>query len=325
VTARHQAHADVWRPIASLSDQAVAEQIRADRIDVLVDLIMHMRGSRLLVFARKPAPVQVTWLAYPGTTGLSTMDYRLSDPNLDPPGFDNRYAERSIRLRETFWCYEPHGMSEDIHQVLPDPGELPAYKNRFLTFGCLNGFYKVNAATIQRWGRLMHRVEHSRLHLHAAVGQRRNDVLAQLEHLGVTADRVEFIPYQPQLDYLAEYRRIDLCLDPLPFNGGTTSLDAFWMGVPILTQVGRTVVGRMGLTQLTNLQLSDFAADDEEQFIALGQRWAEDLSGLGEIRRTLRERMASSPLMEASKFARRMETAFRYMWEEWIAHGDSAA
>jgi predicted O-linked N-acetylglucosamine transferase (SPINDLY family) len=319
VTARLQSHADVWRPIASLSDNAVAEQIRADGIDILMDQTMHMRQNRLLAFARKPAPIQVAWLAYPGTTGLSTMDYRLTDPYLDPPDFDDRYTEKSIRLPETFWCYEPHGMSGDFHEVLPDPGELPAGKNGFFTFGCLNGFHKINAATLQRWGRLMQRVERSRLHLLAPSGQRRKDVLAQLQPFGITSDRVEFINAQPRPAYLAEYRRIDLCLDPLPYNGHTTSLDAFWMGVPVLTQVGRTLVGRAGLSQLINLQLSDFAADDDEQFISLGQRWAGDLSGLAEIRRNLRERMASSPLMDAKKFAGRMEGAFRQMWNQWIA------
>jgi predicted O-linked N-acetylglucosamine transferase (SPINDLY family) len=283
-----------------------------------MDQTMQMGGSRLLVFARKPAPVQVTWLAYPGTTGLSTMDYRLTDPHLDPMGFDDRYTEKSIRLPETFWCYEPHGMSEDIHEVLPDAGELPAHKNGFFTFGCLNGFYKINRQTIERWARLMQHVERSRLHLLTPCGRCREDVLAQLQPLGITSNRVEFIPSQIRSRYLAEYRRIDLCLDPLPYNGHTTSLDAFWMGVPVLTQVGRTLVGRAGLSQLINLQLPDFAAEDEEQFIALGRRWAEDLSVLSEIRRTLRERMASSPLMDAKKFAGRMESAFRYMWNQWI-------
>jgi len=318
VTARHQAQADVWRPIASLSDEAVAEQIRADGIDILMDLTMHMKYSRLLAFARKPAPVQATWLAYPGTTGLSRMDYRVTDPYLDPPGYDDRYTEKSVRLPETYWCYEPQAISEDVHEVFPKPGELPAGKNGFFTFGCLNGFHKINAAAIQRWGRLMKSVERSRLHLHAPRSRCREDVLAQLQLVGITPDRVEFIKAQYRPAYLAEYQRIDLCLDPLPYNGGTTSLDAFWMGVPVLTQIGRTVVGRMGLSQLTNLQLSDFAADNDEQFMSLGHRWAGDLSGLAEIRRNLRERMASSPLMDAKKFAGRMESAFRQMWNQWI-------
>ena len=325
VTARHQAHADVWRPITSLSDHVVAEQIRADGIDILMDLTMHTNLSRLLAFARKPAPVQATWLAYPGTTGLSTIDYRLTDPHLDPPGFDDRYTEKSVRLPETFWCYEPFGMCGDVPEIYPDPGELPASKNGFVTFGCLNGFFKVNGPTVRRWGRLMQRVAGSRLHMLAPQGKCREGLLAQLETCGITAHRVEFIAFQPRPVYLAEFRRIDLCLDPLPYNGHTTSFDSFWMGVPVLTQVGRTLVGRAGLGQLMNLQLPDFAAEDEEQFISLGQRWAEDLSGLAEIRRTLRERMALSPLMDASKFARGMETAFRFMWEEWITHGYSAA
>jgi predicted O-linked N-acetylglucosamine transferase (SPINDLY family) len=246
------------------------------------------------------------------------MDYRLTDPQLDPPDFDDRYTEKSVRLPETFWCFEAQGMSEDIHEMLPDPGELPAYRNGSFTFGCLNGFYKINAATLQRWGRLMQVVERSRLHLHAPGGQCRQEVLAQLQPFGITSDRVEFINTQPRPAYLAEYLRIDLCLDPLPYNGGTTSLDAFWMGVPVLTRVGRTVVGRMGLSQLITLELPDFAADDDEQFISLGRRWAGDLSGLAEIRRTLRERMAYSPLMDAEKFASRMESAFRQMWNQWI-------
>jgi predicted O-linked N-acetylglucosamine transferase (SPINDLY family) len=209
-------------------------------------------------------------------------------------------------------------MSEDIHEVLPEPGELPAHKNGFFTFGCLNGFYKINRDTIERWGRLMQRVERSRLHLLAPRGRCRQEVLAQLQPLGITSDRVEFIDFQVRPGYLAEHRRIDLCLDPLPYNGHTTSLDGFWMGVPVLTQMGRTLVGRAGLSQLINLQLPDFAAEDEDHFIELGQRWAEDLTALAEIRRTLRERMASSPLMDAGKFARRMESAFRYMWNEWL-------
>jgi predicted O-linked N-acetylglucosamine transferase (SPINDLY family) len=164
----------------------------------------------------------------------------------------------------------------------------------------------------------MQRVDRSRLHLLAPQGKCRESLLAQLEPFGVTSDRVEFIAFQPRPAYLAEYRRVDLCLDPLPYNGHTTSLDAFWMGVPVLTQIGRTLVGRAGLSQLINLQLPDFAPEDHEQFIALGQRWAGDLSGLAEIRRTLRQRMAYSPLMDGKKFARRMESAFRQMWNQWI-------
>jgi protein O-GlcNAc transferase len=318
VTTRLQRNADVWRPVSRLSDEAIAQQIRDDGIDILVDLTMHMAYARPFVFARRPAPVQVCWLAYPGTTGLSTMDYRLTDPHLDPPGFEKYYTEQSIHLPETFWCYDPFGMIGGDPEQLPDPNELPALKNGFFTFGCLNDFSKLNAATLQRWGRLMQTVDRSRLRLLAPQGPCRQWVFDQLHPFGISSDRIQFINRQPRTPYLAEYHQIDLCLDTLPYNGHTTSLDAFWMGVPVLTQVGRTVVGRAGLSQLKNLQLLDFAAESEEQFIQLGQRWAADLSELAEIRHTLRDRMASSPLMDGKKFARNMEAAYRQMWNNWI-------
>ena len=135
ITAKLRAHADVWRQVAPLSDSALAEMIRADGIDILIDLSMHMGHARPLVFARKPAPVQAAWFAYPGTTGIWSMDYRLTDPYLDPPGFDNRYTEESIRLPDTFWCYDPYGMEEKNAGQLPEPGELPTNRNGFVTFG----------------------------------------------------------------------------------------------------------------------------------------------------------------------------------------------
>jgi protein O-GlcNAc transferase len=316
VSARLQSYADVWRPVSRLSSDAIAQQIRGDSIDILVDLTMHMAYARPFVLAQKPAPVQVCWLAYPGTTGLSAMDYRLTDPHLDPPGFEKYYTEQSIYLPETFWCYDPYGMIAAVPEQLPDPNELPAIKNGFLTFGCLNDFAKLNVATLQRWGRLMQTVNNSHLHLLAPQGSCRQWVLDQLQPFGISADRIQFINRQPRTPYLAEYHQIDLCLDTLPYNGHTTSLDAFWMGVPVLTQIGRTVVGRAGLSQLRNLQLPDFAAESDQQFIHLGQRWANDLPALAEIRRTLRGRMASSPLLDGQKFARNMEAAFRQMWHD---------
>ena len=318
VTIRLQQWPKIWRHTAPLSDHEVSELIRADGIDVLIDLTMHMRASRPLVFARKPAPIQAAWLAYPGTTGLSTMDYRLTDPYLDPPGFETRYTERSIYLPETFWCYEPRGMCQSDAESLPEPNELPAVKNGFITFGCLNDPPKLNEATLLRWAKLMHAVGNSRLHVLARPGRCREFIMNILQCAGISADRIVFVQFQPRPAYLAEYQRIDLCLDTLPYNGHTTSLDSFWMGVPVLTQIGRTVVGRAGYSQLMNLQLPDFAAETEEQFIALGRRWANDLPGLAEIRRTLRERMTSSPLMDAPRFARHIESAFKDMWKQRI-------
>jgi protein O-GlcNAc transferase len=259
----------------------------------------------------------VAWLAYPGTTGIWSMDNRLTDPHLDPPGFESRYTETSIRLPDTFWCYEPYGMEEKNSAPLPEPSELPAIRNGFVTFGCLNEFSKISAGTLQRWGRLMRSVPNSRIHLLAPRGRCRDAVLEQLKPFGIASERVEFIERKRRPAYLAEYQRIDLCLDTLPYNGHTTSLDAFWMGVPVLTQIGKTVVGRAGFSQLTNLQLPDFTAETDEQFIELGRRWASDLSSLSEIRRTLRDRMSASPLMDGKRFARNMEASLRQMWHRW--------
>ena len=309
VTERLRGYADVWRSTVGLSDQQVADLVRSDQIDILVDLTMHTANNRLLVFARKPAPVQVAWLAYPGTTGLSTIDYRLTDPYLDPPGlFDAFYSEESIRLPDTFWCYDP--LTDQ-----PPVNALPALENGFITFGCLNNFCKVNDGCLALWAQVLQAVPQSRLLLLAPRGQAREHVLARLEQEGIAAPRVEFADRQPRLEYLKLYHRIDMALDPLPYNGHTTSLDAFWMGVPTLTLVGKTVVGRAGWSQLCNLGLQELAAETPEQYVALAARLAGDLSRLQELRGTLRQRMLRSPLMDGKRFARHVEQAYRQMWQ----------
>jgi len=203
--------------------------------------------------------VQAAWLAYPGTTGLAAMDYRLTDPFLDPPGVDHFYSEKSIRLPETFWCYDP--LCEDL-----DVGPLPASTNGYITFGCLNNFCKVTQPTLALWAEILAAAANSRLILLAAHG------------------------------------------------GHTTSLDSFWMGVPVVTRIGSTVVGRAGWSQLCNLDLKELAADSDEQFVKIAVEWAADLPRLSELRKDLRPRMKRSPLMDAPRFARNMEAAYREMW-----------
>jgi predicted O-linked N-acetylglucosamine transferase (SPINDLY family) len=311
LTERLRGHVDVWRDTLGLSDERVAELVRRDQIDILVDLTMHMAGNRLLVFARKPAPVQVTWVAYPGTTGLSSMDYRLTDPYLDPPGrFDAYYAEQSIRLADTFWCYDP----------LIDPvpvNALPAVHNGYLTFGCLNNFWKVNDGVLALWAKVLQAVPQSRLLLLAPMDHARDRVLARLDEAGIVAGRVEFVRKQPRPEYLTLYHRIDLGLDPLPYNGHTTSLDAFWMGVPTLTLIGKTVVGRAGWSQLCNLGLQELAAATPQEFVTLAARLAGDLPRLQGLRGTLRRQMQGTPLMDSQRFARQVEQAYRQMWHRW--------
>ena len=311
LTERLRGYADVWRSISGLSDQQAADLVRRDQIDILVDLKLHTADNRLLLFARKPAPVQVSWLGYPGTTGLATIDYRLTDPYLDPPGlFDAFSAEESLRLPDTFWCYDP--LTDQ-----PPVNSLPALKSGAITFGCLNNFCKVNDGCLALWARVLQAVPRSRLLLLAPPGPARDKVLARLGQEGIAASRVDFAARQSRPEYLKLYHQIDLGLDPLPYNGHTTSLDAFWMGVPVLTLVGKTAVGRAGWSQLCNLDLKELAAETPEQFVAMAAQLAGDLPRLEDLRRTLRQRMLQSPLMDANRFARNMESVYRQIWRRW--------
>jgi protein O-GlcNAc transferase len=311
VSERLRAFVDVWRTTVGLTDEQVSDMVRKDQIDILVDLALHTANNRLLVFARKPAPVQCTWLGYPGTTGLSAMDYRLTDPYLDPPGEnDSHYSERSIRLPDTFWCYDPHGDQTPVNA-------LPALSNGLITFGCLNKFNKLNDGVLMLWARVLHAVPQSRLLLLAPNGPARDHILALLEQQGIDERRLEFVDRQPRQQYLQLYHRVDLCLDPMPVNGHTTSLDAFWMGVPTITLIGNTVMGRAGWSQLCNLGMPDLAARSPNDYVALAVQLAGDMPRLQELRATLRARMRASPLMDGKRFARHMEQAYRQMWRTW--------
>jgi len=313
LTARHQASVDHWRSVVPLSDEQVANMIRQDRIDILIDLTMHMERGRILVFAHKPAPIQVCWLASPGTTGLKTIDYRITDPYLDPPESNAAcYSEQSLRLADTFWCYEPLTDS-------PAVNPLPALTNDYITFGCLNNFCKVNDATLELWSRVLNRVEGSRLVLLVPEGSARERVLSVLNHAGLASERIKFVARQPREQYLEVYHQIDIGLDTLPYNGHTTSLDSYWMGVPVVTLVGNTVVGRAGLSQLSNLGLPDLVTHSPEQFVEVAARLAADRPRLSELRANLRNIMQRSPLMDSSRFARNMETAFKAMWHKWCS------
>ncbi len=311
LTDRLRGYADVWRDIVGLSDLQTDDLVRRDQIDILVDLKMHTANNRLLVFARKPAPVQVTWLGYPGTTGLSTIDYRLTDRYLDPPGlFDAFYSEESVRLPDTFWCYDP--MTDE-----PSINALPALQLGVVTFGCLNNFCKVNDGCLELWAQVLRAVPRSRLLLQAPRGLARDKVLAGLQGEGIAAARVVFADKLARPEYLKLYHQIDLALDPFPYNGHTTSLDAFWMGVPTLTMPGKTVVGRAGWSQLCNLGLKELAAETPALLVARAAELAGDLPRLQALRGTLRQRMSQSPLMDAGRFARHVEQAYRLMWRRW--------
>ena len=314
-TRRLAGYADVWREVCPLCDAALCELIRADRIDLLVDLTMHMAHGRPLAFARKPAPIQVAWLAYPGTTGLDAIGYRLTDPYLDPPepGVDEQYTEKSLRLPATFWCYAP------LENPPPAVNPLPALANGYVTFGCLNNFCKVNQGVLKLWAQVLVSVADSRLMLLADEGSLRERTLNLLESLGVSRQRVSFFGKRPRPEYLKLYQLIDIGLDTLPYNGHTTSLDSYFMRVPVVTLVGRTVVGRAGFSQLTNLGLPELIARTPEEYLRIARNLATDPGRLAGIRATLRSRMQASPLMDGAAFARGIEAAYRQMWRKWCA------
>jgi protein O-GlcNAc transferase len=312
-TRRIARHVDVWREVRALDDDALCRLVREDGIDILVDLTMHMANGRPLLFARKPAPVQIAWLAYPGTTGIDAIDYRLSDPRLDPDGFDAHYTERTLRLADSFWCYDP--LSDDV-----EPGPPPSVARGYLTLGCLNNPCKLTDRTLELWSGVMRALPDARLKLMAPAGRHRRRLLERLGTHGVDAARVSFLEFRPRAEYLRAYRDIDFGLDTLPYNGHTTSLDALWMGVPIVTRVGATSVGRAGLSQLFHLNLVDLAAESDAAFVERAVALARDVPRLSALRRTLRARMQRSPLMNASRFAKNVEHAYR---RAWAAHRNS--
>jgi tetratricopeptide (TPR) repeat protein len=311
-TQRIRAYADDWRDIAAMDDEQAASCIRRDGIDILVDLAMHTDRNRLPLFARKPAPVQACWLAYPGATGLSAIDYRLTDRFFDPHerGAEPAGAERAVRLPDCLWCYDPLTCE-------PEVGPLPAKRVGHVRFGCLNSFTKINEPLLELWARVLRETEGSRLLLFAPQGEARQRTASSFIRHGIDAGRIEFLGHHGHSEYLALYRDIDIALDPVPFNGGTTSLEALWMGVPVVTLVGATVVGRGGYSLAMNLGLPELVANGDDEYVTIASGLARELDRLGELRAGLRARLERSPLMDAPRFARGVEAAFREMWRTW--------
>ncbi|MGA7778023.1 MAG: tetratricopeptide repeat protein [Paraburkholderia sp.] len=319
LTQRLATYADVWRDVRELDDERLAQQIRADGIDVLVDLAMHMADGRPLLFARKPAPVQVAWLAYPGTTGIEAIDYRLTDPRLDPIDASaepeasrqsTHYTERSLHVPDSFWCYDP--LTDE-----PVVNALPALSAGYLTFGCLNNPCKLTDRTLAMWGAVLREVPDACLLLMAPAGNADRSLAQRIARQGIDLERVSFTPFQPRADYLRTYHQIDLGLDTFPYNGHTTSLDSLWMGVPMVTRIGETAVGRGGLSQLFNLGLTELAGDSDEAFVRIAVELAHDWPRLAALRESLRPRMTQSPLMDGARFTAHIEAAYRQIWQTW--------
>ena len=311
VTRRIQGCCDHWCDIVTFTDAQLADRVRQDKIDILVDLALHTAKNRLLTFVRKPAPVQVSFAGYPGGTGVEAIDYHLTDAFLEPPHADSAHGfDVPFQLPASFWCYEGLALVRPV-------GPLPALAEGRVTFGCLNNFCKINDRTLQLWARVVLGVPGSCLLLLAPKGSARERTISLFEHAGLTADRIEFADRLPRESYLALYRRIDVGLDTFPYNGHTTSLDSYWMGVPVVTLVGPTPVSRAGWSQLSNLGLTELAATTPDEYVRIASALACDLPRLAALREGLRERMLRSPLMDGAQFARGLESAYRTMWRRW--------
>jgi predicted O-linked N-acetylglucosamine transferase (SPINDLY family) len=293
----------------------LAELIRQDGIDILVDLAGHTTDNSLLALARKPAPVQATWIGYPNTTGLEAMDYRLTDAISDPPGqTESWHSEQLVRLPKTFSCYCAPAES-------PAVGPLPALANGFVTFGSFNNFRKLSDPTIAVWARLLREIPTARLLLKSQ-GLGNPQALKLLRDrfvgTGVSAERIQFHGAGLSKEqHMGLYNQVDLCLDPFPYNGTTTTCDALWMGVPVVTLAGRTHVARVGLSLVSNLGFPEWAVETPEAFVAKCQALTGDLPGLASLRLRLREQMRLSPLCDAPQFVGHLENAFREMWQRW--------
>ncbi len=314
-TARLRALVPEWRSVHELDDEGAAELIRRDRVDILVDLGGHTAGGRPRLLALKPAPLQVSWLGYPDTTGLEEVDYRLSDELADPPGLtDGFYTERLVRLPAPFLCYRPPAEA-------PAPGPPPVRRQGRITFGAFHNLAKIHPEVAQVWAQILRAVPGSRLLMKAAAlgeARVRERIRKLFASCGLEGSRLELRGRVPELSgHLAVYGEVDIALDAFPYAGTTTTCEALWMGVPVITLVGRTHASRVGLSLLSAVGLAELAKASLPEYVAAAVSLAGEPDRLGELRAGLRERMGASPLTDGRRFVRRLEEAYRAMWRRW--------
>lgn len=322
VSERLRSHGALWRHVAGRTDAMLVSAILADAPDLLVDLGGHTGVSRLRAFASRVAPVQITYLGYPNTTGVRAMDYRLVDATTDPAPLADAFAtEKLIRFAPVAWAYLPP-------ENAPEPGPLPASTNGYVTFGAFNNFTKVTDETLHVWGRLLAAVPGSRLLLKAdglaepAVG---DPIRARLRAAGVPEERVELLSRTPDtLSHLALYRRVDIALDTFPYHGTTTTCEALWMGVPVVTLAGDSHVSRVGVSLLQTVGLPGWIARDDKDYIRIAATAADNLVKLGELRTALRSDMRASALLDHAAQASRFGETLRTLWQNWCGAKNSS-
>ncbi len=304
---------DKWRNVVGMPDELVAQSVRRDGIDILIDLAGHTAGNRLLLFVHKPAPLQISWIGYPATTGLSAMDYKIVDSNTDPLGeTEHYYSEKLFRMKDCFLCYMP-----DIDA--PHLSPLPVLKQKHITFGSFNNFAKMNKDVVRVWSRILKAVENSKIILKSfsfVDENTRRNAIKMFADEGVEERVVELLPPVPSIkEHLELYGRIDIALDTFPYNGTTTTCEALWMGVPVITLAGKCHAGRVGVSLLTNVGLREFIAESGEEYVKIAVRLAEDIQRLKDLRLSLRDMMKQSPLMDAKGFTLSLERCFEEIWQ----------
>jgi predicted O-linked N-acetylglucosamine transferase (SPINDLY family) len=314
VTQRLRAYADDWRDVCQLTDDELIALIGADRIDILVDLSGHTASNRLGVFARRAAPVQISYLGYPASTGLATMDFRITDAVTDPPvPADAWHCECLLRLPDTQWCFRPFGTPAA-------PGPLPAREAGFVTFGSFNNLTKATDTSLTCWAQILVELPTSRLRLtRVRSAQRAAEITALFAQSGVAPERVEYVPFADDPPYGQQFEGVDIALDNYPYNGVTTTCESLYFGVPVISLYGRNGVSRSGLSLLSALGLGELAAPTPEQYVEIAVALGSDLSRLEQLRTSLRARFEQSPLRDEPRFAANFEELLRTAWQRHVA------
>ena len=313
LTTRIKRHFHRWHSVLGLPDEAVARMVRDDGIDILIDLSGHTGKNRLPVFAWKPAPVQMSWLGYFATTGVTAIDYLIADPWTLPESEECNFTEEILRLPETRLCFTPPAYDVDVTP-------LPALRNGYVTFACFNTLSKMNDAVVALWARVLHAVPGSRLQLVAPPDQHAHFQAIVAERYavhGIPAERLSVLVAGPRAAYLATYQQVDIALDPFPYTGGTTTAEALWMGVPVLTLAGKSFLSRQGVGLLMNAGLPEWVAEDADDYVRRAVSHAGDLPRLAALRAGMRAQVLASPVFDASRFARHFEEALRGAWRKW--------
>ena len=310
-SARFAKQVDLWRETSSYDDRALAKLIHEDRVDILFELAGHTAYNRLGVFALKPAPLQVSYLGYPGSTGLPTMDFRITDAFADPRGTtDHLHTEKLIRVPECAWCFEPDAAA-------PEVSPLPALKNGFVTFGCFNNMAKLNPALFETWAEILLRVPGSHLRLKARTltdDGVRKELMAYFTDRGIEENRLDFFGHTRKIiEHLSHYHSVDIALDSFPYHGTTTTCEAMWMGCPVVTRAGKTHVSRVGVSLLSAVGLQEFITHTREDYIEKAVALAGQTERLEELRTGMRERLRQSVLMDEKRFVQGFEKALMEM------------